>query len=47
MVNPFSRTVEMGDVYSIKHYVIMFVSGLRQVGGFLRFPPPLKLTAMT
>ena len=25
-------------------YVITFVSDLRQVGGFLRFPPPLKLT---
>ena len=22
-----------------------FVSDLRQVGGFLRFPPPIKLTA--
>jgi hypothetical protein len=30
------------------HYVIMFVSHLRRVGGFLRalrFPPPIKLTA--
>jgi len=35
-----------GEVYSIEHYVIQFVSGLRQVGGFLRFPPPIKLTAM-
>ena len=35
-----------GEVYSIQHYVIKFVSGLRQVGGFLRFfPPPIKLTA--
>jgi len=36
------------EVYSIQHYVIKFVSGLRQVGGFLgvlRFPPPIKLTA--
>jgi hypothetical protein len=24
-----------GDVYSIQHYVIKFVSDLRQVGGFL------------
>ena len=34
--------------YSIQHYVIKFVSDLRQVGGFLRvhrFPPPIKLTA--
>ena len=36
-----------GEVYSIQHYVIKFVSDLRQVGGYLRvlrFPPPLKLT---
>jgi hypothetical protein len=35
------------DVYSIQHYVIKFVSDLRQVGGFLRvlrFHPPIKLT---
>jgi hypothetical protein len=38
-----------GEVYSIQHYVIKFVSDLRQVGGFLmvlRFPPPIKLTTM-
>ena len=38
-----------GEVYSIQHYVIKFVSDLRHVGGFLRvlrFPPPIKLTAM-
>jgi hypothetical protein len=34
-----------GDMYSIQHYVIKFVSDLQQVGGFLRFPPPIKLTA--
>ena len=37
-----------GDVYSIQHYVIKFVSDLRLVGGFLRefrFPPTIKLTA--
>jgi hypothetical protein len=31
-----------GEVYSIQHYVIKFVSDLRHVGGFLRklqFPP--------
>ena len=36
------------DNYSIQHYVINFVSDLRQVSGFLRvlrFPPPIKLTA--
>jgi hypothetical protein len=36
------------EVYSIQHYMIKFVSDLRQVGGFLRglrFPPPIKLTS--
>jgi hypothetical protein len=34
-----------GEVYSIQHFVIKFVSDLWQVGGFLRvlrFPPPIK-----
>ena len=34
-----------GEVYSIQHYVIKFVSDLRQVDGFLqvlRFPPTIK-----
>jgi hypothetical protein len=35
-----------GEVYLIQHYVVKCVSDLRQVGGFLRFPPPIKLTAM-
>jgi len=34
-----------GEVYSIQHCVIEFVSDLRQVGGFLRFPSSIKLTA--
>jgi hypothetical protein len=34
-----------GEVYSIQHYVLMFVSDLRQVGGFLRFPPPITMNA--
>ena len=37
-----------GEVYSIQHYVLKFVSDLRKDGGFrqlLRFPPPIKLTA--
>jgi len=37
-----------GEVHSIQHYVIKFVSDLRQVGDFLlvlRFPPSIKLTA--
>jgi hypothetical protein len=32
----------------VQHYVIKFVSDLRQIDGFLRalrFPPPIKLTA--
>ena len=36
-----------GEVYLIQHYVIKFVSDLRQVGGFLQvlwFPPSIKLT---
>jgi hypothetical protein len=38
-----------GDVCSIQHYVIKFVSDFQQVGVFLRvlrFAPPIKLTAM-
>jgi hypothetical protein len=37
------------EVYSIQHYVITYVSDLRQVCGFFRvlwFPPPIKLTTM-
>ena len=34
-----------GEMYSIQHYVLKFVSDLPQVGGFLGFPPPIKLTA--
>ena len=33
------------EVYSIKHYVIKFVSDLWQVGDFHRFPLPIQLTA--
>ena len=44
--NVVSSNPAHGVVYSIQHYVIKFVSDLRQVGGFLRFPPPVKLTAM-
>jgi hypothetical protein len=39
---------QSGEVYSIQHYVIKFVSHLWQVGGFLcvlQFPSPIKLTA--
>ena len=51
-VHPVSTTTNVvssgpvnGDVYSIHHYVIKFVSDLRQVGGFLQvlqLPPPIK-----
>jgi len=41
-----SSNPALGHVYSIQHYVIKFVSDLRQVCGVLRFPPPIKLTAM-
>ena len=37
-----------GEMYSIKHFVVKFVSHLRQVDGFLlvlRFPPSIKLIA--
>jgi hypothetical protein len=37
-----------GEVYSMQHYVIKFVSDLRQVGAFLQvllLPPPIKLAA--
>jgi hypothetical protein len=40
-----SSNPDHGEVYSIKQYVIKFVRNLRQVGGFLRSPPSIKLTA--
>jgi len=45
-----SLNLAHGEVCSIQHYVIMFVSDLQKVGGFLwvlRFPSPIKLTATT
>ena len=47
---PSTTSVESrsDEVYSIQHYVLKFVSYLRQVSSFhrvLRFPPPIKLTA--
>jgi len=44
--NVVSSNPVHGDVYSIQYYVIKFVSDLRQVHGFLWFPPPIKLAAM-
>ena len=43
--NVVSLNPAHSKVYSIQHYVIKFVSDLRQVSGFLRFPPPIKVTA--
>jgi hypothetical protein len=37
---------ESGSGRCVQHYMIKFVSDLWQVGGFLRLPPPIKLTAM-
>jgi len=42
-----SSSPAYGEVYSIHHYVIQFVSDMWQVGSFLqvlRFPLPIKLT---
>ena len=39
-----SSNASNGEVYSIQHYVIKFVSDLRHVGAFLRvllFPPQI------
>ena len=44
--NIMSLNPAHGEVYLIQHYVIKDVSDLRLVGGFLQFPPPIKLTAM-
>ena len=35
--NVVSGNPAYGEVFSIQHYVIKFVSNLRQVGGFLRY----------
>ena len=40
-----SSNLVHGEVYLIQHYVIKFVSDLRQISGFLRelpFPPPIN-----
>ena len=47
--NVVSSNHAYGEVYSIQRYVMKFVSDLRQISGFLRvlrFPPPIKMTAM-
>ena len=43
--NVVSSNLTHGEVYSIQHYVIKFVSDSRQVSGFLRFLLSIKLTA--
>ena len=46
--NVVSSNPTNGEVYSIQHYVVKFVSDLQQVVDFLlvlRFPSPIKLTA--
>ena len=45
--NVVSSNHAYGEVYSMQHYVMKFVSDLRQVGSFLQvpqFPPPINLT---
>jgi len=42
----YHKKYSKNKLYMIQHYVIKFVSDLRQVGGFfrvLRFPPLIKL----
>ena len=42
--NVESSNPTQGELYLIQHYVIKFVTDLREVGGFLRvlqFPPPI------
>jgi len=34
-----------GEMYSIQHCVIMLVIDLQQVGGYIRFPPAINLSA--
>jgi hypothetical protein len=49
---PFSSPIKLtaslipadDEIYSKQHYVIKFLSDFWQVGRFLRFPPPIKLT---
>ena len=44
--NVVSSTPVHGKVYLIQHYVIKFISDLRQVSGFRQFLTPIKLTAI-
>jgi hypothetical protein len=40
-----TNVVSSNPTQAIQHSAIKFVSDLRQVGGFLWFPPPIKVTA--
>ena len=45
--NNISSSPVHGEVYSIEHYMILFISDLQHVCGFLRVlwvPPSIKLT---
>jgi len=45
---PITTDVVSSNLDQREVYNLMFISDLRQVGGFLRvlrFPPPIKLTA--
>ena len=44
-LSPLTLWVRIPLMYSIHDYVLKFVSAWRQVGGILRCPPPVKLTA--
>ena len=44
--NDLTSNTGHGEVYSIQHYLIKFVGDLLHVCGFLRFPPPIKVTGM-
>ena len=44
-LSPLELWVRTPFMYLIQHYVIKSVSDLQQVCGFLRFTPPIKLTA--
>ena len=39
-----TNVVSSNPTQAIQRYVIKFVSNLRQVSGFLQYPPPIKLT---
>ena len=44
--NVVSSNLTHCDMYSLQHSEIKFVRDFRKVGGFLRFVPPIQLTAM-